>query len=107
MITVDCGITAFEPLAEARRVGLDLIVIDHHMAEIALPQAVAVVDPNRLDDDSPHKQMAAVGVAFLLAVGVNRALREAGWYGSARSRARPAPMARPRRAWARCAMSCR
>ena len=55
------------------------------MAEIALPQAVAVVDPNRLDDSSPHKQMAAVGVAFLLAVGVNRALRAAGWYGGARS----------------------
>jgi single-stranded-DNA-specific exonuclease len=85
VITVDCGITAFEPLAEARRVGLDLIVIDHHMAEIALPQAVAVVDPNRLDDDSPHKQMAAVGVTFLLAVGVNRALREAGWYGAGRT----------------------
>ena len=82
VVTVDCGITAFEPLAEAKRAGLDLIVIDHHMAEIALPQAVAVVDPNRLDDDSPHKQLAAVGVAFLLAVGVNRALREAGWYGA-------------------------
>jgi len=84
VITVDCGITAFEPLAEARRAGLDLIVIDHHMAEIALPEAVAVVDPNRLDDESPHKHLAAVGVAFLLAVGVNRALREAGWYGAAR-----------------------
>src|SRR5262249_10820215 len=81
VITVDCGITAFAPLAEAKRVGLDLIVIDHHMAEIALPEAVAVVDPNRLDDASPHKQMAAVGVTFLLAVGVNRALRAAGWYG--------------------------
>ena len=80
VVTVDCGITAFEPLAEARRAGLDLIVIDHHMAEIALPEAVAVVDPNRVDDDSPHKHMAAVGVAFLLAVGVNRALRDVSWY---------------------------
>ncbi|WP_020695753.1 single-stranded-DNA-specific exonuclease RecJ [Reyranella massiliensis] len=84
VVTVDCGVTAFEPLAEARRVGLDLIVIDHHMAEIALPEAIAVVDPNRLDDESPHKQLAAVGVAFLLAVGVNRALREAGWYSTSR-----------------------
>jgi single-stranded-DNA-specific exonuclease len=84
VVTVDCGVTAFEPLAEARRVGLDLIVVDHHMAEIALPEAVAVVDPNRIDEASPHKQLAAVGVAFLLAVGVNRALREAGWYGGAR-----------------------
>ena len=84
VVTVDCGVTAFEPLAEARRVGLDLIVIDHHMAEIALPEAIAVVDPNRLDESSPHRQLAAVGVAFLLAVGVNRALREAGWYGTSR-----------------------
>ena len=84
VVTVDCGITAFEPLAEAKRAGLDLIVIDHHMAEIALPEAVAVVDPNRLDDESPHKHLAAVGVAFLLAVGVNRALRAAGWYGASR-----------------------
>jgi len=84
VVTVDCGITAFEPLAEAKRAGLDTIVIDHHMAEIALPEAIAVVDPNRIDDASPHKQMAAVGVAFLLAVGVNRALREANWYGAAR-----------------------
>jgi len=84
VVTVDCGVTAFEPLAEARRAGLDLIVIDHHQAEIALPEAIAVVDPNRLDDASPHKQMAAVGVAFLLSVGVNRALREAGWYTTER-----------------------
>ena len=92
VVTVDCGVTAFEPIAEARRAGLDMIVIDHHMAEPGLPEAVAVVDPNRLDDDSPHKQLAAVGVAFLLAVGVNRALRAAGWYaaeGAASARREP------------------
>ena len=84
VVTVDCGVTAYEPLAEAKKAGLDLIVIDHHQAEMALPDAIAVVDPNRIDDASPHKQLAAVGVAFLLCVGVNRALREAGWYGDAR-----------------------
>ncbi|CAN5611923.1 single-stranded-DNA-specific exonuclease RecJ [soil metagenome] len=84
VVTVDCGVTAYEPLAAAKKAGLDLIVIDHHQAELALPDAIAVVDPNRIDDDSPHKQLAAVGVAFLLSVGVNRALREAGWYGTAR-----------------------
>src|SRR3954453_22651927 len=73
VVTVDCGVTAYEPLAEAKRVGLDVTVIDHHQAELALPQAVAVVDPNRLDDQSPHKQLAAVGVCFLLCVGINRA----------------------------------
>ena len=70
VVTVDCGVTAYEPLAEARKAGLDTIVIDHHQAEIALPEAVAVVDPNRIDDASPHKQLAAVGVAFLLAVAI-------------------------------------
>src|SRR5882672_10387428 len=84
VVTVDCGVTAFEPLAEARRAGLDLIVIDHHQGELVLPPAVAIVNPNRVDDDSPHKQLAAVGVAFLLCVGLNRALREAGWYSASR-----------------------
>ncbi|MBS0526111.1 MAG: single-stranded-DNA-specific exonuclease RecJ [Proteobacteria bacterium] len=84
VVTVDCGVTAYEPLAEARKAGLDVVVIDHHQAEIVLPEALAVVDPNRIDDQSPHKQLAAVGVAFLLCVGVNRALRAAGWYGEPR-----------------------
>jgi single-stranded-DNA-specific exonuclease len=84
VVTVDCGVTAYEPLAEARKAGLDVVVIDHHQAELALPEALAVVDPNRIDDQSPHKQLAAVGVAFLLCVGINRALRAAGWYGETR-----------------------
>lgn len=79
-ITVDCGITAFEALEVAAEGGLDVLVVDHHVAEPRLPRAVAVVNPNRLDDDSPHGQMAAVGVAFLLAVAVNRVLRDGGWY---------------------------
>ena len=107
VVTVDCGVTAFEPLAEARRAGLDLIVIDHHQAEIALPEAIAVVDPNRIDDASPHKQLAAVGVAFLLCVGVNRALREAGWYGDRRGPSPTCGNGSTSWRWARCAMSCR
>lgn len=79
-ITVDCGITAFEALDAAAEDGLDVIVCDHHVAEPRLPRAVAVVNPNRLDDDSPHGQMAAVGVTFLLVVALNRALRDSGWY---------------------------
>ncbi|MDX1482908.1 MAG: single-stranded-DNA-specific exonuclease RecJ [Alphaproteobacteria bacterium] len=82
VITVDCGISAFEPLAAARAAGIDVIVVDHHVAETRLPEAAAVINPNRLDDASPHKQLAAVGVAFLLVVAVNRALRQRGYYGS-------------------------
>ncbi|MBL6929737.1 MAG: single-stranded-DNA-specific exonuclease RecJ [Rhodospirillales bacterium] len=80
IVTVDCGTTAFEPLKAAAGAGIDVIVADHHEAEAELPPAVAVVNPNRLDEESPHSHMAAVGVTFLLVVGLNRALREAGWF---------------------------
>ncbi|MBT5667179.1 MAG: single-stranded-DNA-specific exonuclease RecJ [Rhodospirillaceae bacterium] len=80
VITVDCGITAFDALEAGAQAGLDVIVVDHHVAEPRLPRAHAVINPNRLDDNSPHGQMAAVGVTFLLVAAVNRALRECGWY---------------------------
>ena len=81
VITVDCGTTAHAPLAEAAANGLDVIVVDHHVAEPELPEAYAVINPNRLDETGEHGQLAAVGVAFLLVVALNRALRDAGWYG--------------------------
>lgn len=86
VLTVDCGISAHEPLAAAQAAGLDVVVLDHHVAEPALPPAVAVVNPNRLDEDSPHKTLAAVGVTFLLLVALNRALR-----GRGRFENRPEP----------------
>ncbi len=81
VITVDCGTTAFGPLQDAADDGLDVIVVDHHVAEPRLPVAVAVVNPNRLDETSPVGQLCAAGVTFLLIVAVNRALRDAFWYG--------------------------
>jgi single-stranded-DNA-specific exonuclease len=81
VVTVDCGATAHDALAMAADSGLDVIVVDHHVTEPLLPRALALINPNRLDDDSPHGALAAVGVAFLLVVALNRALREAGWYG--------------------------
>ncbi|HTY67120.1 MAG TPA: single-stranded-DNA-specific exonuclease RecJ [Alphaproteobacteria bacterium] len=86
VVTVDCGVTAHVPLAAAADAGLDVIVIDHHVAEPRLPLAVGVVNPNRLDETTPHRQLAAVGVSFLFAVAVNRLLREEGWFA-----ARPEP----------------
>src|SRR5271169_6191488 len=85
VVAVDCGTTAHQPLADAAEAGIEVIVIDHHVAEPLLPRAAAVVNPNRLDESSSHGALAAVGVAFLLIVAVNRALRRAGWYGGARS----------------------
>ena len=81
VITVDCGISAHGPLAAAAEAGLDVIVVDHHVAEATLPRAIAVINPNRLDEHSPHGALAAVGVAYLLCVAVNAGLRDVGWYG--------------------------
>ena len=89
-ITVDCGTTAFAALAAAKDAGLDVVVIDHHTAEPELPEVFALVNPNRLDEESPHRTLAAVGVAFLLVVGLNRALRKAGWFAA---RPEPDPLA--------------
>ncbi|MGD9535889.1 MAG: single-stranded-DNA-specific exonuclease RecJ [Alphaproteobacteria bacterium] len=86
VVTVDCGTTAFEALDGAHRVGIEVIVVDHHLAEARLPVAAALINPNRIDENSPHRQLAAVGVTFLLVVAVNRALRARGWY-----RSRPEP----------------
>lgn len=80
VLTVDCGVSAFEPLAAAAEMGLDVIVIDHHAAEPALPAAVAVINPNRLDQAPGLGHLAAVGVCFLFLVALNRALRQAGWF---------------------------
>jgi single-stranded-DNA-specific exonuclease len=85
VVTVDCGTTAHLPLADAAAAGLEVIVVDHHVAEPRLPLAAAIVNPNRLDETSPHRELAAVGVAFLLVVAVNRALRRACWYSGERS----------------------
>lgn len=82
IVTADCGTTAHEPLAAARAAGVDVVVIDHHAGEERLPPAVAVVNPNRLDETSPHGHLAAVGVTFLVLVGLNRRLREVGLFAT-------------------------
>ena len=78
ILTVDCGITAHEPLAAAAEEGMAVIVIDHHKAGVVLPQAEAVVNPNRLDDDSGLGHLCAAGVCFLVLAGVVRACRAEG-----------------------------
>lgn len=83
VITVDCGITAFDALEDAAAQGLEVIVVDHHAAEPRLPVATAVVNPNRQDEESDCGHLAAVGVTFLLVVALNRGLRAAGWFRQA------------------------
>lgn len=80
VVTVDCGTLAFAALEDAASAGLDVLVVDHHLAEPRLPRAIAVVNPNRLDETPGFGQLAAVGVAFLLIVATNRMLRERGFF---------------------------
>ena len=80
VITVDCGSVAFEALDVAAELGMDVIVIDHHISLDQLPKAVAVVNPNRLDETSEFKNLAAVGVSFLFAVALISRLKENGYF---------------------------
>lgn len=81
-LTVDCGITAFEPIEAGTDMGMDMIILDHHAAEPRLPKSYACVNANRLDDESGLGHLAAVGIAFLTCVAVNRSLRQKGYYDS-------------------------
>ena len=83
IVTVDCGAMAHEALGMAQRAGVDVIVVDHHKCSPDLPPAAALVNPNRLDESdlgAAHGHLAAVGVAFLLGIGLVRALRSKGWF---------------------------
>lgn len=89
IVTVDCGAMAHEALAMAHAAGVDVIVVDHHKCASELPIAAALVNPNRLDETdigAAHGHLAAVGVAFLLAVATVRRLRGVGHF-----EARPEP----------------
>ncbi|MBP3417916.1 MAG: single-stranded-DNA-specific exonuclease RecJ [Alphaproteobacteria bacterium] len=83
VITVDCGTTAFDVFDYVGSLNIPVIVLDHHEAEVRLPEVYAVVNPKRLDesDDYPYlKYMAAVGVVFCTIVAVNRELRKQGFF---------------------------
>lgn len=83
VITADCGTTAFEPFEYAKSLNIPVIVLDHHEAEVKLPDVYAVVNPKRLDEgnDYPYlKYMAAVGVVFCAIVAINRELRQQNFF---------------------------
>jgi len=87
IVTVDCGAMAYEALARAHAAGVDVIVVDHHKCAAELPVATALVNPNRLDESdagAAFGHLAAVGVAFLLAVATVRTLRARGHFDQQR-----------------------
>ncbi len=75
LVTVDCGTTSLEPLKEAKRLGMSVVVIDHHQSGDELPEVDALVNPNRPDDLSGLGHLAAVGLVLITLVAVNRELR--------------------------------
>lgn len=77
IVTVDCGSVAYAPIALAAASGVDVIVIDHHLVGADKPQALALVNPQRIDDESGLENLSASALAFLLAAAVGR-LRKKG-----------------------------
>ncbi len=82
LVTVDCGISSFEAALKAKELGIDLIVIDHHQIDVikGIPEAHAVVNPQRADCESGLKQLCGCGLAFYVARALRTRGRELGWW---------------------------
>lgn len=78
LVTLDCGVNAHDPLLAASALGLDTVVVDHHLAGPLLPEAHAVINPNRQDDLSGQGHLCAAGLTLILAAATSRVLRQAG-----------------------------
>ena len=80
LITVDNGISSFEGVAAAKEKGMKVLVTDHHLPSANLPEADAIVNPNRKDDPFPCKSLAGVGVVFYVIMALRVHLRNQDWY---------------------------
>ncbi len=80
VVSVDCGVSAHTEAVLAGELGIDLIITDHHQPPAVLPEALAVINPQRAESRFPFPDLAGVGVAFFLLVALRKRLREAGWF---------------------------
>ena len=78
IITVDCGINSHEPLKELNKTDIDCIIIDHHTPDDDLPPAFSIVNPKRKENEIEYHYLSAVGVTFIMIVGLTRELRQRG-----------------------------
>jgi single-stranded-DNA-specific exonuclease len=85
LVTLDCGISNAAELAAAAALGVEAVVVDHHTVPVELPQACAILNPHQPGCGYPSKDLAAVGVAFNLALALRRALRGRGRFGAGRA----------------------
>jgi single-stranded-DNA-specific exonuclease len=83
IVTVDCGITAFEAVQASNERGIDVIITDHHECSDRLPPALANLNPKIPGDPFPFRDLAGVGVAFYLVVALRARMRERGMWGNA------------------------
>lgn len=80
ILTVDCGISGFDACSIARENKLKVVITDHHLGDTIIPDADAVINPNRLDETTDYKILAGVGVSFLFLIALNKKLRENNYY---------------------------
>ena len=80
IFTVDCGTLSFGPINFAQKLNVDVIVLDHHQSDVKLPEACAIVNPNRYDDTSELNYLCAAGVCFVFLIGLNKKLRDENWF---------------------------
>jgi len=80
IFTVDCGTLSFEPVKIAQSQNIDVIILDHHQSDLKLPNACAIVNPNRYDDTSKLNYLCAAGVCFMFLVALNKKLRDKNWF---------------------------
>ena len=80
IFTVDCGTLSYDPIISAKKKDIDVIVLDHHQSEVRLPEACAIVNPNRYDDTSKLNYLCAAGVCFMFLVALNKKLRDENWF---------------------------
>ncbi len=80
IFTVDCGTLSYKPVEIAQSQNVDVIILDHHQSDIKLPNACAIVNPNRYDDTSKLNYLCAAGVCFVYLVALNKKLRDNGWF---------------------------
>lgn len=82
IITVDNGISSVEGVEMAKKLGITVLITDHHLAPAVLPDAAAIVNPNQPDDLFPSKNLAGVGVAFYVMLALRSRLRQLGWFAA-------------------------